>query len=554
MKKILVSLLLGSLFFRPVSASCHEETSSSPSLDVEISALYPNPQSGESEWIELGNLGHELIDLSLYTLEDETAKPWTLSGILEETVTLTGFPFQLNNGNDTVTLKTLEGTVVDSFTYSSSTKGEILTKTIQLSEESEAAAPVAVAETKTPLVTPSLYPIFSEALPNPEGSDSTEEWIELYNPYGETLNLEGLYLDDSDGGSSTFALSGNLAAESYLLIYVEESKITLNNDSDHVRLVGVSGEILWDIPYEGSKEAWSFALFEGFYDWTEEPTPGEENTLLRAEDEEASPESTFEDGDLSDEVEISEVFPNPEGPDTEEEWIELTNGGSEAVNLGNWTIDDGDGGSDPYIFPDDTVIDPGETLIIYRTESEIALNNSNETVILSDFTGEEMDEVTYESSEEDQSYAKIQVEEVESLQASASGLGNTVFSLWQWVSPSPGAHNPVWKQIKGDVLEWDGALLTLFDGVGTWTFKTAAGSTDALLYKAGNTLLVRAEDRDGAYEVRFSELVESVTTEAAKANGFPWSWFLSGLLVLGYASYEIYKKRKQASQPALIIN
>ena len=554
MKKILVSLLLGSLFFRPVSASCHEETSSSPSLDVEISALYPNPQSGESEWIELGNLGHELIDLSLYTLEDETAKPWTLSGILEETVTLTGFPFQLNNGNDTVTLKTLEGTVVDSFTYSSSTKGEILTKTIQLSEESEAAAPVAVAETKTPLVTPSLYPIFSEALPNPEGSDSTEEWIELYNPYGETLNLEGLYLDDSDGGSSTFALSGNLAAESYLLIYVEESKITLNNDSDHVRLVGVSGEILWDIPYEGSKEAWSFALFEGFYDWTEEPTPGEENTLLRAEDEEASPESTFEDGDLSDEVEISEVFPNPEGPDTEEEWIELTNGGSEAVNLGNWTIDDGDGGSDPYIFPDDTVIDPGETLIIYRTESEIALNNSNETVILSDFTGEEMDEVTYESSEEDQSYAKIQVEEVESLQASASGLGNTVFSLWQWVSPSPGAHNPVWKQIKGDVLEWDGALLTLFDGVGTWTFKTAAGSTDALLYKAGNTLLVRAEDRDGAYEVRFSELVESVTTEAAKANGFPWSWFLSGLLVLGYASYEIYKKRKQASQHALIIN
>ena len=547
MKKLLISILLSSLLLRPAQA-CEPETSTSEvSLQIEITSLYPNPNSGESEWIELTNLSHELIDLSLYTLEDETAKPWTLSGTLEESVTLTGFSFQLNNGGDTVTLKTLEATVVDSFNYSSSTKGEILTRVVEQSsshaEQSVAQSTEEQVVEADPLVTPSLYPIFSEALPNPEGSDSTEEWVELYNPYGEVLPLKGLYLDDSDGGSSSYALSGNLAAESYLVIGVEESGITLNNDSDQVRLLGVSDEVLWEIPYEGSKEGYSYAYFGDYYDWMDEPTPGEENSVGAdtASSDEVSTETDYADGDLSDEVEISEVYPNPEGPDAEEEWIELTNGGSEAVNLGNWTIDDGEGGSDPYTFPDDTVIEPGETLIVYRTESGIALNNSNETVQLSDYTDEVMDEISYESSEEDQSYAEIQVEEVESIQASASGLGNTVFHFGSGL-PSPSTKTPC-ETNKGDVLEWNGSLLTLFDGVSTWTFKTESESADPLIYQIGNTVLVQAEAQDEVYEIRFSELVESVATATKKS--FPWSWVASGMLATTYIGYEIYKKKKR---------
>ena len=45
--------------------------------------------------------------------------------------------------------------------------------------------------------------------------------------------------------------------------------------------------------------------------------------------------------DLSESVNISEVFPNPEGSDQESEWIEITNTSSVDVNLGNWIIDDG---------------------------------------------------------------------------------------------------------------------------------------------------------------------------------------------------------------------
>jgi hypothetical protein len=63
-----------------------------------------------------------------------------------------------------------------------------------------------------------------------------------------------------------------------------------------------------------------------------------------------------------------------------------------------------------------------QTLILYRTETGIALNNNNETVRLSDPTGEITSEINYESSEEDESYAEIQIEEVQSDQASTSGL------------------------------------------------------------------------------------------------------------------------------------
>ena len=272
MKKLF--LLLALLLPTPALA-CEEHEEAS--LDLEISALYPNPNSGEAEWIELTNSGKDPVDLSLYTLEDATGKPWALSGTLEETTEITGFPFQLNNSNETVVLKTLSGETVATFAYTTSKKGEILTKDAPAAETS-ATASTPTASTTPPVVspttTPAKWPIFSEALPNPEGSDSTDEWIELYNPYGEDLPLAGLSLDDSEGGSKPYALSGTLAAESYLLIPVTESKLTLNNDSDHLRLMGVNAEILWDIPYDGSSEGLSYAWFTDFYDWTEESTPG----------------------------------------------------------------------------------------------------------------------------------------------------------------------------------------------------------------------------------------------------------------------------------------
>jgi hypothetical protein len=293
-------------------------------------------------------------------------------------------------------------------------------------------------------------------------------------------------------------------------------------------------------------EGSSYALMNEAYLWTDNPTPGEENAAgsTPTEEEPDSTTSTEADpasnGDLSDEVAVTEVFPNPEGPDNEEEWIELTNGGTTTINLGNWTITDASGQF--YTFPADTTIQPGETLVLYRTESGISLNNSNESVQLADYTGEVVSEVTYDSSEEDESYAEIEVETVSSTQASTSGLGNPSFSTWQWVSPSPGVLNPTWKQIKGIVAEWDGQWLTMNDGLSNWTFEADNSDSNGLLFQTGNTILVEAAMTNGIYQIMHSELVQS---HANSSSSLPWSWLLSGLTALSWIGYELYKKHKK---------
>lgn len=503
MRKLLSVFLI--LFQSPLAQAAVCEVP----VTLEITSLsFEDP-----EWIELKNTGSETMDLSHYTLEDSTAHPWTLNGTLNslQTIRIEGFPFQLNNGGDQVTLKTLSGTFIDSYLYPT--------------EEN-----VTVEEAIT---TPLLYPIFSEALPNPEGSDSTNEWIELYNPYNETLNLSGLKLDDSEGGSKAYSLSGELGTESYILIWVEDSGLSLNNGGDSLRLLGVNDEILWSFDYANSTEGQSYAFVNGAYSWTT-PTPNSDNEAAAIEAEE-----NYENGDLSESIEISEVLPNPDGPDQEGEWIEITNGGSTAVDLGNWSIADSSN-ADPYVFPTETIIDPGESLLIDRSESGISLNNTNESLQIADYTGEVIDEVSYETSTEGQSYAEISVEEMQSEQAGLEELGTKIYKLWAWVEPSPGLSNPSWKQFKGTVQNFDGTYVTLFDGFSNWDFEVSSDAINELVFGVGNKVLVQAELFDGVYKINHSELIEQGAQNTTKS--FAWEYVILGLAAAIYGGYELYKK------------
>lgn len=527
--KFFISFLLALSI--PASAfACNPNIEISNTL--EVISIYPSPAEGEYEWVQIQNTGSQTLDLSLYTLADNTENPWTMSGNISagESLEISGFSFQLNNGGDTVTLSDINGTIIDIFEYSNSSAGEAInsTTTDEVTEDT-------IEETASS--TPTLWPDFSEALPNPEGSDSTEEWIELYNPHQETIQLNGLYIDDQDGGSSPYALEGSIAPESFFLISIEDSKITLNNSTDHVRLLGSDDEILWDIAYDAAKEGESYALLGEYYDWTNQVTPNASNIATTTEGE----ESEFIDGDLSEDISITEILPNPEGPDATGEWIEITNGGEVPINLGNWTLDDGPGGSDPYTFPDDIIIEPGETLLIDRETSDIALNNSDEVVELTDFTGEIIDEVSYEQSTEGESFAEILIEEVESLQASLNPLGKKTFSTWKWVSPTPGELNPRWMQVIGEVSAFENQSLDIYDGLSTWTFQVQSDNLNSLLFQTGNRVLVQASSLGDNYLLMNSELLQSV--EPVTKKKIPWSFILSFTAILAWISYELIKKK-----------
>jgi len=122
----------------------------------------------------------------------------------------------------------------------------------------------------------------SEFLPNPAGPDTTDEFIEIFNAENYAVDLTGFKLDDNNGGSRPYQIPPKtiIQPNQYLAFYSKQTKIALNNDTDLVRLLAPSGEIIDQTEYQESQEGVSYVLDENF-EWqqTNTPTPGEINVL-----------------------------------------------------------------------------------------------------------------------------------------------------------------------------------------------------------------------------------------------------------------------------------
>lgn len=112
-------------------------------------------------------------------------------------------------------------------------------------------------------------------------------------------------------------------------------------------------------------------------------------------------------------IELSEINPAPHeidingdgNVDNNDEFIELHNCGTSPVNLNGYVLDDAIGsGSDSYTIIDDISLDPSEYLAFFRTQTNIALNNTNESVNLISADQTVLDSYEYSTSTYDQSY------------------------------------------------------------------------------------------------------------------------------------------------------
>lgn len=75
------------------------------------------------------------------------------------------------------------------------------------------------------------------------------------------------------------------------------------------------------------------------------------------------------------EVVINEIFYDAGPAYLSEDWVEIHNPGSEAIDMGGWHMRDGADGHD-YEFPGGTIINPGDFLIIARDTTAFDLYNS----------------------------------------------------------------------------------------------------------------------------------------------------------------------------------
>ena len=102
----------------------------------------------------------------------------------------------------------------------------------------------------------------------------------------------------------------------------------------------------------------------------------------------------------SHEITINEFIPNPEGDDEENEWIEIYNGSNSIVDISGWQLDDEASGSQPFTFPQNTLIAPKSYIVFPRPITKIALNNEGDSVRLLLPEGVVFQEVQYSKAKQ----------------------------------------------------------------------------------------------------------------------------------------------------------
>ena len=156
----------------------------------------------------------------------------------------------------------------------------------------------------------------------------------------------------------------------------------------------------------------------------------------------SSQKNSYPNGDLSTEIIITEILPNPDGSDSKKEWIELTNIGEADVSLGNWTIDDSEDGSKPYTIPNTITLKRNESIVIESKDSKLSLGNKEDSIRLFDYKGSSIDEVLYEEAPSGQSYSRIFIEQED----------QSIVEEWIWTNePTPQQRNPSFQQFTAEI-------------------------------------------------------------------------------------------------------
>lgn len=288
----------------------------------------------------------------------------------------------------------------------------------------------------TPTTSPETlwsYIKINEIFPIP---DSGNEWIELYNTTSTEVNLSGLTLcDNRTSAPCTIASpTGTIATSSWFVVALPTAR--LNNDGDSVILKDPNGIEIDRVDYsDGLVPDTNQALARSSdgkdtdtaSDWsiTTEPTQGSANIVrtpppptprnsgIGGSNESIASPVTYQlqpNSPLPDfttsttPLIITSLFPDPEGSDTETEFIELYNRSSHTIELNGWKIADS---AKSHTLTG--TLTPGTRHTLSRSTTGISLNNTSaETVRLTSPGGSPVDSVSYSVAEEDMLYKRME--------------------------------------------------------------------------------------------------------------------------------------------------
>jgi hypothetical protein len=291
-------------------------------------------------------------------------------------------------------------------------------------------------------------------------NSANDEWVELYNNTNQTINLEGWTLIAEDG-SPQVVLMGQIPAFSfYLLERTDDSTVpgikadliyggALNNKGEGLKLFNNQNILIdevncnngWFFGDNSTKETMerkNALLQSGLDNWQTSKNPGGTPRLQNSKSPEIGSLETEKEEigkgfgidsqkniNYPSGIIFNEILPSPDGPDAENEWIEIYNRNNSSIDLSDWKISDSIGSIKTYIFPKGTEISGLSFLVLDRTKTKITLNNDKDRLVLIQPNDKIIDEVVYEKAPQGKSYA----------------LKN---SKWNWDdNPTPGKINNI---------------------------------------------------------------------------------------------------------------
>lgn len=133
----------------------------------------------------------------------------------------------------------------------------------------------------------------TELLPDPVAPqlDSTDEFVEIYNPNDVEVNLKDYAVKTGSSFQNKVTLGDEaIAAHGYHLVTSGETSLSLVNTGTAVQLVDPSGHILEEAPHYGQAKAGQSWMKDGSgWHWSTSPTPLAVNILSLPPPEEPKP-------------------------------------------------------------------------------------------------------------------------------------------------------------------------------------------------------------------------------------------------------------------------
>ncbi len=249
------------------------------------------------------------------------------------------------------------------------------------------------------------------------------DWIELYNAYSSPVDITGWVLTDKTSRSIRFTFPEHVMQPGeYALVFASgqlkndpdgtwHAPFKLSSAGDTLLLFDAGGTVVQSMNIPALSEDYVYALnADGLWDSTREYTPLMENTsysyaLLTTT-------QVIQDSDLilTEVMASNASYSSPSGGLYD--WIEISNRGSEAINLSGYGLSDTAAKPSRWRFPDVTLA-PGEYLVVYASGLDKTLDGElhanfrlaaeGETLYLYNPSRQVLDTMTYDNLKTDQS-------------------------------------------------------------------------------------------------------------------------------------------------------